>query len=500
VIEQSENKLDIGALVKKVLGLILPMFVVGIITSFFMWGSFFFFFFPALFIAYFLMFTQYEVLFEGKRGFAALKSSFQMVSQHFGEIFIRCLAYFFFYLIILVVFPAIVSKIDKNLGTIVSFFMIIVQWLGNLYGVVFSITLYKQIKAATDVNKKTSMTWLFVVTILGWIIFGIIAYAGIRAGMNQLKGGAWKQYLSTLEKTKQPEQTAKVFSHIPSNCGLSIPLPDTNDTLTKKTRHWIYEERTLAVDSFRNLAPEITASEDVLGTFFGYKSDDLRFKPEDKSFRSTTGIDTVCVNNVKNWNLNQFIDAAQKNKKYTVVKNLGFLTWGDVKVYSIFVEGITQGGDYFKEPLNIGVTADGKRLFYIKQWGVTETDPNAKQITSDIYTILNGLKYRAVDTDIKSSTQKPVVPSCQRYTIREGEFASNKCYSSKDYSDLIYYLGRFNDAAFSFNGAQSSMQITCNGSEFFKNSCESDKQQKSKAETDINNYRGIINGIIARGN
>ena len=99
---------------------------------------------------------------------------------------------------------------------------------------------------------------------------------------------------------------------------------------------------------------------------------------------------------------------------------------------------------------------------------------------------------------------QPVYSNCVRANIREGEFASNKCYSQADYEDLKYYLQRYDSAKFSLSGAESSMRITCNcrvqqECDFFKDSCERDKQQKSQAEADINNYRGIIQGIIAKG-
>lgn len=94
---------------------------------------------------------------------------------------------------------------------------------------------------------------------------------------------------------------------------------------------------------------------------------------------------------------------------------------------------------------------------------------------------------------------QPVISNCIRRNIREGEFASNKCYSREDYDDLEYYLQRFNSAVFSLEGAEASMRITCSGSDFFKDSCERDKQQKSQAESDISKYRGIIQGIIAKG-
>lgn len=43
------------------------------------------------------------------------------------------------------------------------------------------------------------------------------------------------------------------------------------------------------------------------------------------------------------------------------------------------------------------------------------------------------------------------------------------------------------------------MDITCSGSEFFKDECEEDKAQKAKAEADIAKYKVTIQGIIAKG-
>lgn len=104
---------------------------------------------------------------------------------------------------------------------------------------------------------------------------------------------------------------------------------------------------------------------------------------------------------------------------------------------------------------------------------------------------------------VKQQSQ-PVVANCIRKNIREGEFASNKCYLPQDYEDLEYYLGRFSAAVLNRDSAESSMRITCNcrvpqECEFFKNSCEKDKQKKSQAETDIQKYKATIQGIITRG-
>jgi len=99
---------------------------------------------------------------------------------------------------------------------------------------------------------------------------------------------------------------------------------------------------------------------------------------------------------------------------------------------------------------------------------------------------------------------QPVNANCIRKNIREGEFASDKCYLQQDYEDLQYYLGQYQTAQLNLSAAEGSMRIPCNcrvpqECEFFKDSCESDKQQKIQAEADLNNYRSIIQGIIAKG-
>lgn len=102
---------------------------------------------------------------------------------------------------------------------------------------------------------------------------------------------------------------------------------------------------------------------------------------------------------------------------------------------------------------------------------------------------------------VKQQTQ-PVVANCIRKNIREGEFASNKCYSQQDYEDLQYYLGRYSDAKFDLSSAEGFLKIDCGAAQTFevkKADCEKDKQDKSAAEAEITKYINIIQGIIAKG-
>ncbi len=95
----------------------------------------------------------------------------------------------------------------------------------------------------------------------------------------------------------------------------------------------------------------------------------------------------------------------------------------------------------------------------------------------------------------------PVAP-CIRKNIREGEFASNKCYSQQDYEDLEYYLGRYQDAQFDLRSAEGFEKINCGAAQTFeekKADCEESQKDKAQALADIEKYKGIIHGIIAKG-
>lgn len=102
---------------------------------------------------------------------------------------------------------------------------------------------------------------------------------------------------------------------------------------------------------------------------------------------------------------------------------------------------------------------------------------------------------------VKPTTIKTPAPvSCTQYKIREGEFASDKCYTKSDYNDLMYYLQRYNSAIFEYNGAANQANVTCQGfTDEFKKLCEEAKAEMQKAEADKANYANTIRGIIAKG-
>lgn len=99
---------------------------------------------------------------------------------------------------------------------------------------------------------------------------------------------------------------------------------------------------------------------------------------------------------------------------------------------------------------------------------------------------------------IAPKVQAPVISDCSRYNIREGEFASNKCYSSQDYEDLSYYLNKYNSAVSRVSFYETEVRISCGNDDFFK-TCEQDKKDQQANLDNIPQYKATIQEIIARG-
>lgn len=189
IIGQKEGEMTAGQAIQKSFSLIIPLIIAGLIVSFFTFGSFFLFFLPVIFVSFFLSFTQFEVIFSGKKGTAAIRSSVQIISQNFGEIITRYIVYFLAYLLIIVFLPSIFTKFDKNIGMVLSLFMFLIQLLASWYGLVFSLTLYKQAKSITDEKKKVSIVWMTIVSFLGWLIAIMIIVIGMQFATKAIQSG-----------------------------------------------------------------------------------------------------------------------------------------------------------------------------------------------------------------------------------------------------------------------------------------------------------------------
>lgn len=174
-------------LFKKGIGLTPAFLWVWFLTFLLVWGGLFVFILPAIFFGLLFTFVSYEVVLSGTRGTKALQQSASIVSQHFFPIFGRWL-----FLIGISIFVSIFTSSLQGLtkGSSLVFLVIIASILCNIllswFGVVYQVVLYKQAKAVTDSNKSSSLVWMWIVAVVGWVIgialvsvVGLAGYTGL---------------------------------------------------------------------------------------------------------------------------------------------------------------------------------------------------------------------------------------------------------------------------------------------------------------------------------
>jgi hypothetical protein len=515
IYHQKKASYGLGQALSASFAYILPVIAVFLITNFLLFGSMMLFFFPVIFVSLFLLFSFFELVIGNKSIMQSISGSVGLVSQFFGEVFLRVAVFVGITFVLFGFLPFVLQEISAGAGLLYQIIIFIPRVLLCYFSIAFYAVLYKQLKERADDTKKVKTVWIWIVAIIGWMLFVLVALAGYQLVKSFIpEDFSLRSFVSNVQtnierSTNDPEIEIKAF--VPSECGVSIPSPDFYEEAATGSarRAWVYEEITFHPDNFYIVDSDLVPREKLLFAAMMFKEEDHRLGVSES--QAFPGLDFRCIENNKGYSLDEFIAAVQANKNYTTtVDPDDRVTLGDVEAQFIVTEtkDDVPEEDAFRDVGYIAVTGDGTRLTYIRLWGVRDDDQLQSSIEAGSNLILNNLKERAVGATLMlpeapqqvSRTQSTQTqPSCISYKIREGEFASDGCYSQSDYEDLQYYLQQFNSAVFSFNSAGSSMSITCSGSDFFKNQCEEDKRQREEAEKKINEYRGIIQGIISRG-
>lgn len=152
---------------------LVPLFVVGLITSILVFGSFFVFFFPGIIIGIFLMFVVYAVVIDNIKGMTAIKTSVSMISQNFGAIVGRIILLWLLSFAIQMMI-GILPHENPSAIMFYVFASFVASFTIGWFGLAYCYRLYEHAKASFDPKKKTSMTWMWIISVLGWIICGLL--------------------------------------------------------------------------------------------------------------------------------------------------------------------------------------------------------------------------------------------------------------------------------------------------------------------------------------
>lgn len=194
-----------SVLFRKGFSYIVPLISISVVLSVITLGGFFFFFVPVILFAIFFAFSQYEVVYEKQSTISALKQSYLIVTTHFGDIFVRM-----FLLWIISVFlsllPSLVQHINSLAAVNLRSLLILIDIGLGWYSVCYSYVLYLQARQRTDLTKHVTLTWVWVLSGIGWLFFVIflvvIVFIVIHfASSPQTSKALWQLYQNSMSPT-----------------------------------------------------------------------------------------------------------------------------------------------------------------------------------------------------------------------------------------------------------------------------------------------------------
>lgn len=206
LIVSKNGQISLDETIKQSFPFILPLFIVGIVSSFLAWGGVFLFLLPGIVIAFFFMFMAYEIVLNNKSGLDALRYSMGILLENFWGILGRVLLLIAIAFVISVGFEILQLLFTIGLGKdssvsiafvgLISIARFIFQIAFSFFSAAYAYTLYTHAKNAAG-DKKSSLLWPTILAILGYILFVVILVAfGAAIG----KAISSKEFLNAFKK------------------------------------------------------------------------------------------------------------------------------------------------------------------------------------------------------------------------------------------------------------------------------------------------------------
>ena len=196
-IAKADEKPSVGYLLTTGFKFIPAMFTTNFLVGFLIVGGFNLLIVPGIIIAVYLSFASYEVVLNGQKNLQALKNSVIIVSQNFGELFIRYLVMMGIGVVIGAIYVTLefFFKNDSTLTLILNFVFLIVQTVLTCLSIAYVYIIYKEARDLTDFTQPVKITWMWIVATLGWILGAVAVAASIIMTSGLAKSGAGQDLL-----------------------------------------------------------------------------------------------------------------------------------------------------------------------------------------------------------------------------------------------------------------------------------------------------------------
>ncbi|MFI5265246.1 MAG: hypothetical protein ACHQT7_00690 [Candidatus Levyibacteriota bacterium] len=172
-----QSKPAFGKTLKKSLGYVLPLILLGIVSFFMVTGGYFLLIIPGIFFAILFSFAPYEIILNNQGVLSSLRRSMSIVLAHFWGVVTRLLLW-----VIIVIAFAFLPAVLGGRGAGMSGLSFIINTCLGWFGVCYHIALYKQATKNFDPKKGDKLLWPVIAGVIGWVV-GIIMITALSSAI-----------------------------------------------------------------------------------------------------------------------------------------------------------------------------------------------------------------------------------------------------------------------------------------------------------------------------
>lgn len=174
-----EGRPSLRELMIKSRKLLVPYFLISLFAGLLVLGGWALLILPGIVISLLFIFVSFVFVLENKGGVAALKRSYQLVRENFWIVFLRVV------IIQVVLFTgSYILEYFALESDVFSFVSFIFSLLGGWFAQVYMYLLYKQIQERVSIRTAKNITWIYIVSALGWLLFLSVLIAAVNGAMN----------------------------------------------------------------------------------------------------------------------------------------------------------------------------------------------------------------------------------------------------------------------------------------------------------------------------
>lgn len=245
VAEVKENH-SFGLLISKSFKLFLPVFLTALIVFFLVYGGFVLLLIPGIVIAVLASFSVYEVVFGNGKYLQAIKHSATIVSQNFWELVKRVLVIIGIAIVLGISNGILSGVLGKNMVAqgALSLLWMAVQVVLSWFTIAYYYEIYLDARKITDLDKKKSITWMWIVAAIGWVI-GIIVLSFTGKAVDELLKNP-QRFEEQFETSTEMDTDAQFDAE---STGEEMPIIDTEKLIELYGQDMTEEEK----EAFRQM-------------------------------------------------------------------------------------------------------------------------------------------------------------------------------------------------------------------------------------------------------